>query len=87
MNDHEYICLTDAAPLMGVKSGSVVLAYIRRGLLSATKIGPMWVTTQADINAYLSTKRGMGRPRGSKQTQPRTPPIGYIDPQKVILPR
>lgn len=84
-NLDELITLADAAPLMGVKDGRSVCQYIRRGLLKATKFGPMWLTTRRQINAYLAMKKGSGKQYHPRK--PRTPPIGYIDPQKVILPR
>lgn len=84
-NLDELMDLDDAAPLLGLKNGTSVRSYIYRGVLEARKIGHNLLVTRRQINAYLAMKKGSGKQYHPRK--PRTPPIGYIDPQKVILPR
>jgi len=51
----ELISLQDAADYAGLTRDSLQ-SYIRRGRLKAKKIGWMWVTTRAAVDAYLSSR-------------------------------
>ncbi len=51
----ELISLQDAAEYAGLTRDSLT-GYIRRGRLKAKKIGPVWVTTRAAIDAYLASR-------------------------------
>ena len=50
----------DAAPLLGLKPGSV-RAFIKRGVILATKHGRDWLITDAEIARYLSERKNIGK--------------------------
>jgi hypothetical protein len=51
----ELISLQDAAEYAGLTRDSLQ-GYIYRGRLQAKKIGPIWVTTKAAVDAYLRSR-------------------------------
>jgi len=51
----ELIPLQEAAEYAGLVPGSLQ-AYIKRGRLRARKMGKMWVTTHAAVDAYLASR-------------------------------
>lgn len=55
----ELITLKEAAEYSGLST-----AFLRelagRGRLTARKLGNMWVTTKADVDVYLASRKKMG---------------------------
>lgn len=56
---------TEAAALAGLPRRTIQTA-IRRGRLSAVKIGRDWQIDRADFDKWLSSPRKVGRPRKEK---------------------
>ncbi|MEN9937930.1 MAG: hypothetical protein RLZZ387_4509, partial [Chloroflexota bacterium] len=52
----ELITLEEAAKYAGLTRGTLQ-DYVRRGRLRAKKMGWMWVTTRAAIDAYLESRQ------------------------------
>lgn len=54
--------LNDAAEQLGIDA-STLRHQIRNGRLKATKMGPVWTVTSAEVERYRATKLGRpGRP-------------------------
>jgi len=56
------IPLADAAARLGLRPSSA-RALIRRGLLRATKIGPIWVVEPSEVDRYARERRPPGNPQ------------------------
>lgn len=57
--------LTEAATELGI-AGGTLRRQVRLGRLAATKVGSMWVVTDAEVERYRRESRGqVGRPVGS----------------------
>jgi excisionase family DNA binding protein len=63
----ELISLQDAAEYAGLTRDSLQ-GYIRRGRLKAKKVGPIWVTTRAAVDAYLQSRSFDNIPRKYRRT-------------------
>ncbi len=51
----------EAAKYLGLAENTVRL-YLYRGLMKATKIGPVWCVTRSECDRYNREKRDPGRP-------------------------
>jgi excisionase family DNA binding protein len=51
----------EAADYLGLAENTV-RQYIHRGIISATKIGPVWCVTESECDRYEREKREPGRP-------------------------
>ena len=49
------ITLQEAAEYAGLEKGSIH-NYVKRGRLKAKKMGPIWVTTRAAVDDYLTSR-------------------------------
>jgi excisionase family DNA binding protein len=56
---------TEAAKRMKLSNLSV-LAYIKRGLIKAKKLGPIWLITAAECERYNRERRPRGNPHLQK---------------------
>ncbi len=56
----ELITLAQAAERYGFRQ-TFLRALARKGRLKASKLGSMWVTTAADVEAYLASRQRRGR--------------------------
>jgi excisionase family DNA binding protein len=56
---HELISLAEAARRYGFNR-DYLSKLARRGRLKAQKIGNMWVTTPADVEAYIASRQRRG---------------------------
>lgn len=65
------LVLSEAAQRIGVSSAALRQA-IERGRLPARRVGPLWVVTTADIDAYAASKWTTG-PRNAEWWQKRRP--------------
>ena len=65
MNE-DVIPLRDAATVLGL-AHTTLARQARLGRIEATKVGPIWVTTRAALEAYKS--KSLGRP-GRRASQP-----------------
>lgn len=52
-----------AAQILGIRA-STVSAYIRRGLIRARKLGPIWVVSDLEVVRFARDRRGLGYPKG-----------------------
>ena len=66
-NSDELITLIDAAELFGL-SVQYLRDIARSGRLKAKKMGRDWVTTPADVEAYLKSREKKGAYRGDIKT-------------------
>lgn len=61
------ILLADAARALGL-APSTLRAQVANGRIGAWKIGPLWMTTQAEVDRYQAENRGKpGRPSGARK--------------------
>ena len=51
------LTVTEAAASLGV-SRSTLLHQIKNGALKATKVGPIWVVTEKEVERYRTTSLG-----------------------------
>lgn len=51
----------EAARYLGLAENTVRL-YLYRGIMTATKIGPVWCVTRSECDRYKREKRSPGRP-------------------------
>lgn len=58
-----FISLAEAADMYGF-SQDYLGNLARKGRLTAQKIGKMWVTTPADVEAYIRSRQERGAYRG-----------------------
>lgn len=52
---------TEAADYMGYEE-TTVRQYVHRGLMQATKHGPIWLLTKSECDRYLREKNPRGNP-------------------------
>ena len=52
----------EAAARLGLKSVTV-RAHIKNGNLKAHKFGKVWAIDEADLQDFVSNRRGVGRPK------------------------
>lgn len=55
----------EAGKRMGL-SKVTVFAYIKRGLIKAKKLGPIWLITASECDRYLRERRPRGNPNLQK---------------------
>ena len=60
------ISLADASTLYGFQQ-AYLATLARRGRLRAQKLGSIWVTTPADMEAYISSRKKVGAYRDDIQ--------------------
>lgn len=60
------ISLADASALYGFKQ-AYLATLARKGRLRAQKLGSIWVTTLADMEAYISSRKKVGAYRDDIQ--------------------
>ncbi len=64
---HELISLAEAARRYGFNR-NYLSELARRGRLKAQKVGNMWVTTPADVEAYITSRQRRGAYRSNIRT-------------------
>lgn len=62
------ISLADASALYGFKQ-AYLATLARKGRLRAQKLGSIWVTTPADLEAYISSRKKVGAFRDDIQVK------------------
>lgn len=63
------ISLADASALYGFKQ-AYLATLARKGRLRAQKLGSIWVTTPADMEAYIISRKKVGVYRDDITTEP-----------------
>jgi excisionase family DNA binding protein len=66
----ELISLTQAAEMCGL-AADYLRQLVLRGRLKARKIGRNWVTTAADVQAYIASRKPIGAYREDLKSQPK----------------
>lgn len=68
IGDDEFI-LSAAARELGV-SHVTAWRHIQAGKLKARKVGPIYLIKRRDLDAFIATRRGVGRPRNASPPPP-----------------
>ena len=66
----ELISLTQAAEMFGL-AADYLRQLVLRGRLKARKIGRNWVTTAADVQAYIASRKPIGAYRKDLKSKPK----------------
>jgi len=56
----------DVAAIAGIKY-QMMLKHIKAGSIQGQKIGPAWVFTQEQVDNFIKSRRGPGRPPTKKE--------------------